>query len=197
MVKRSVNDAACYSYFTAFSIDGKEMARGMDYTSHSGSTVIDIEPSALEKLAIGEHQVTVYFKDGKASTKLTIKVKDDVEKPLLYHITYVLDGGVNAPGNPDSYVPGVGVASFGDATRQDATFEGWYSDQEFTNRVVAIPADCTGDVILFAKFTGEPRQLDQVPKTGDSSADLPLAAGLIAIVSAAGIVWTERKKRQQ
>lgn len=70
-----------------------------------------------------------------------------------YQITYELNDGTNASTNPTAYVYGTGVSSFASATKSGYTFNGWYSDASFTNRVTSIPADRTGNVVLYARFT--------------------------------------------
>ena len=72
-VKRSEADDTCFGHFTGVEIDGKALVSGTDYTAVSGSTVITLKASALQKLSAGSHTVTVKFDDGKASTGLTVK----------------------------------------------------------------------------------------------------------------------------
>ncbi|MBP3505803.1 MAG: InlB B-repeat-containing protein [Lachnospiraceae bacterium] len=72
--------------------------------------------------------------------------------PNTYGITYELNGG-SVTGNPSSYTYGVGVESFADASKTGYTFEGWYSDANFTTQVTAIPVTQMGAVNLYAKFT--------------------------------------------
>lgn len=73
-VKRSEDDANCFTtYFDhVVEIDGTALAAS-DYEAKSGSTVITIKVAALQKLSTGNHTVTVKFKDGEASTGLTVK----------------------------------------------------------------------------------------------------------------------------
>ena len=73
-VKRSEDDANCFTtYFDhVVEIDGTVLAAS-DYEAKSGSTVITIKAAALQKLSTGNHTVTVKFKDGEASTGLTVK----------------------------------------------------------------------------------------------------------------------------
>ena len=71
-VKRSEDDASCFSHFTGVEIDGKELTKDTDYTAVSGSTVVTLKTAALRKLSTGDHTVTVNFDDGKAETKLTV-----------------------------------------------------------------------------------------------------------------------------
>ena len=65
----------------------------------------------------------------------------------------MLDGGSNGEGNPDSYTEGTGVPSFSDASKPGYSFDGWFSDAAFTNKVTSISPEQTGEVTLYAKFT--------------------------------------------
>lgn len=68
-------------------------------------------------------------------------------------INYVLNGGTNAESNPDSYYEGKTEVILADAEKKGCTFEGWYSDADFTTRVTSIPTTQRGPVVLYAKFT--------------------------------------------
>lgn len=73
----------------------------------------------------------------------------EVEK---YTITYVLDGGTNSENNPAEYYSGEGVAEFAPATKVGYTFDGWYFDEEFDQKITMIPTSYTQNVTLYAKF---------------------------------------------
>ena len=68
-------------------------------------------------------------------------------------INYVLNGGTNAKSNPASYYEGKTEVILADAEKEGCTFEGWYSDADFTTRVTSIPTTQRGPVVLYAKFT--------------------------------------------
>ena len=68
-------------------------------------------------------------------------------------IIYVLNGGTNAESNPDSYYEGKTEVILADPEKEGYTFEGWYSDAEFTTRVTSIHITQVGPVKLYAKFT--------------------------------------------
>ena len=68
-----------------------------------------------------------------------------------YEINYVLDGGTNSPLNPEHYNVSQSI-TLKDATKEGYTFEGWYSDAEFTQEVSSIKYT-TGEYTLYAKFT--------------------------------------------
>ncbi len=74
-----------------------------------------------------------------------------VKIPVTRNITYVLDGGVNSTSNPLTYVEG-SVFTFFSATKEGYTFEGWYEESSFTNKVTEISVRQTGDITLYAKF---------------------------------------------
>ena len=76
-----------------------------------------------------------------------------VSKYTRSTITYVLNGGTNAESNPDSYNEGKTEVILADAEKEGCTFEGWYSDADFTTRVTSIPTTQRGPVVLYAKFT--------------------------------------------
>ncbi len=74
--------------------------------------------------------------------KWTVKAKQ-------YKITYELNGGTQASGNPAYYTEGVG-ATIKDATRTNYDFLGWYMDGV---KVSKISATQTGEVTLVAKWS--------------------------------------------
>ncbi len=65
-------------------------------------------------------------------------------------ITYVLDGGDNDVRNIGGYREG-DVFTFFDATKPGYSFDGWYLDEKFTNRVYNLTGR-TGDFTLYAKW---------------------------------------------
>ena len=70
-----------------------------------------------------------------------------------YNITYNLNNGTNAPGNPSSYTYGTAV-TLADPTRTGYTFGGWFTNSDFSgDAVTEIPADATGDKAFYAKWT--------------------------------------------
>ena len=70
-----------------------------------------------------------------------------------YNITYNLNNGTNAPGNPSRYTYGTAV-TLADPTRTGYTFGGWFTNSDCTgDAVTGIPADATGDKAFYAKWT--------------------------------------------
>ncbi|MBQ7170722.1 MAG: hypothetical protein IJR89_00435, partial [Clostridia bacterium] len=48
------------------------LTKDVDYTVKKGSTIVTLLPATLEKLAVGEHTVTVLFDNGEVGTALTV-----------------------------------------------------------------------------------------------------------------------------
>lgn len=72
-VKRSADDGKCIDHFTGAEIDGASLVSGADYTAAPGSTVLTLKASALEKLSVGSHTVTVKFDDGECRAAFTVE----------------------------------------------------------------------------------------------------------------------------
>lgn len=71
-----------------------------------------------------------------------------------FKIIYVLNNGTQNSANPNSYNRGNDEIPLHDPTRTGYTFDGWYTDAEFTNKIAAISANSTGDITLYAKWKG-------------------------------------------
>jgi len=60
---------------------------------------------------------------------------------------------MNATSNPNTYTYNTGVSSFADPSKTGYTFNNWYDDASFTNKVTDISTTQTGDITLYAKYT--------------------------------------------
>lgn len=70
-----------------------------------------------------------------------------------YNITYNLNNGTNASGNPSRYTYGTAV-TLAAPTRTGYTFGGWFTDSDFSgDAVTKIPADATEAKMFYAKWT--------------------------------------------
>ena len=70
-----------------------------------------------------------------------------------YTITYELDGGTNAPENPESYNVETETITLKDPLKPGYTFAGWYSADN--SPVTKIPQGSTGNITLYAKWVKE------------------------------------------
>ena len=80
----------------------------------------------------------------------------------VYAVTYNLDGGTNAAGNPATFKRSNLPITLLDATKDSEYFAGWYLDAEFTKRVTKIDAGSLKDIELWARFSQSPLVFDLV-----------------------------------
>lgn len=71
-VNRNANDNLTYGLFTGVKVDG-ELIDASNYTAASGSLKLSLDARYLEKLRIGDHKITVTFRDGDAEAMFTVK----------------------------------------------------------------------------------------------------------------------------
>ena len=142
-------------------------------TAEKGDLASDVSPATLEVTydkAYGDLPTTTpntgyelegWYFDTQLTNKVSatdiVKIEDDANiyakhVPIVYPITYNLDGGVNDPANPATYTI-LDAVSFEPATKEGYTFDGWFSESAFTNAVTEIALGSTGAVTLYAKFT--------------------------------------------
>ena len=72
VLKRNLNDEKTFGLFDHIEVDGTALAAS-DFTAVSGSLDATLKTSYLETLSAGAHDVKIFFEDGVAETKLTIK----------------------------------------------------------------------------------------------------------------------------
>lgn len=72
----------------------------------------------------------------------------------LHNISYVLNGGTNAVGNPTTYETGEGTTAISPATKYGFEFNGWYTNSGFNGDAVTEISNLnTENITLYAKFT--------------------------------------------
>ena len=73
--------------------------------------------------------------------------------PVVYKITYILNGGVNDGSNPETYTYESETTTLQPATKLGYEFIGWFKDAEFTSAVQEeIVKGSYGDIELYANF---------------------------------------------
>ncbi|MDE7264128.1 MAG: InlB B-repeat-containing protein [Anaeroplasmataceae bacterium] len=81
---------------------------------------------------------------------------DPVYEPIIYTISYVLNGGQLETKNPTTYTTVTDNIILNNPTKEYYTFVGWYDNAEFLgNPIERINRGSFGDVTLYAKFIGE------------------------------------------
>ncbi|MBQ2117230.1 MAG: InlB B-repeat-containing protein, partial [Lachnospiraceae bacterium] len=93
-------------------------------------------------------------------TENYINVRQDetvtaVFTPIEYNITYELDGGTNAAGNPSKYTIETDDITLASPTKDEMIFDGWYHDSSFATKVDIISKGSYGNITLYAKWTAE------------------------------------------
>ena len=101
------------------------------------------------------------FESNNPNNVLTVNVQEgNFETVKVYYkrnnytVKYVLNGGVNAEGNPTSY-------RFGDTLelktpqKEGYIFKGWFTDAECTSPISAISPSTYGNLVLYAGFIDE------------------------------------------
>ena len=112
----------------------------------------------IDALSAGETDIIVRSKDRAevvAVCKLIVKgnssdIPDD--KPEIYTITYELNGGTNASGNPTTYSEETATIILQNPTRKGYKFVGWYSDSNFKTKVTQIEKGSRGNKVFYAKW---------------------------------------------
>ncbi len=73
------------------------------------------------------------------------------EEIIEYNISYILNGG-NELENPITKYTKLDEVTLPIPTKDNSTFEGWYTEPEFINKVIKIEIGTTGDKIYYAKW---------------------------------------------
>ena len=72
--------------------------------------------------------------------------------PTVYKITYILDGGTIPYNAPRQYTIETETFDLPAPQRDYYSFEGWYTEDTFVNRVAQVSQGSTGNVTLYAKW---------------------------------------------
>ena len=71
---------------------------------------------------------------------------------VQFEIHYVLNGGENSELNPSGYTKGDSAIVLADPQKENDEFEGWYLDEDFTQKIDTIKTEHYGDWTLYAKW---------------------------------------------
>ncbi len=136
-------------------------APGFDYVTGHGGYTLNAEgdyAKATYTVAEGKYMVYAFNPSNAGVGDWYVGVAqasgsgggDDTEQ-TTYTIQYENVDGANNP-NASTYVEGVGLTLV-DATKSGYTFDGWYKESSFTNKVTSISTTDTGNKTLYAKWT--------------------------------------------
>ena len=108
-------------------------------------------------------------------------------------ITYELNGGTNNPKNPTHYKKGEEKELY-PAEKNGITFEGWYLESSYTNKIDKITKEMDGDITLYAKWPE--KSTVEVPITAAFiSKILVIIGALLVSISSLVIYLTTRNKK--
>lgn len=149
---------------------------GGTHSNPTSYTIEDLDFTLQDAVKSG-YRFAGWYTDS-ACTKPISEIKTDVCANIsvyakwerIYTITYELNGGVNDPSNPATYVK-ADVITLGDPTKEGYTFAGWYTDGAFANQISEIK-DRSGNLTLYAKWTETPKKITYVWNGGNAAADL-------------------------
>lgn len=106
----------------------------------------------------------------KQLTRITEDViVNAVITPTVYEITYILDGGTIPYNAPRQYTIETETFELPVPQRDYYSFEGWYTEDTFVNRVAQIPQGSTGNVTLYAKWQQTSTKGVQYEQSSDGS----------------------------
>ena len=156
--------------------DGKEwMNREVNLddqgTAETEVTFMPSNTGNYEVVAIYPGELS-YAASYSPAEKLNVNTYDPDE--TYYHINYEMNGGVNNPSNPKVFTPQSGIRTLYDPAKEEETFEGWYLDAAFTQRVTELDSSLySSDVTLYAKWTPVVYHIDYELNRGDNSEENP------------------------
>ncbi len=106
-------------------------------------TIPDVVPVEHYDVAWEEKQLTRVTEDVIVNAVIT---------PTVYKITYILDGGTNPYNAPRQYTIETETFDLPVPQRDYYSFEGWYTEDSFVNKIEQISQGSTGNVTLYAKW---------------------------------------------
>ena len=143
-------------YTISYNLNGGTNASDNPKTYKATDETIELKPATRD-----DYTFEGWYSNEALTTEVTEIVKGSTGNvtlyakwaPITYTITYVLNGGTNASGNPADYTVETETITLAAASRDGYVFEGWYSDEELTTKVTAITKGTTGNIKLYAKWT--------------------------------------------
>ena len=106
-------------------------------------TIPDVVPVEHYDVAWEEKQLTRVTEDVIVNAVIT---------PTVYKITYILDGGTIPYNAPRQYTIETETFELPVPQRDYYSFEGWYTEDTFVNRVAQVSQGSAGNVTLYAKW---------------------------------------------
>ncbi len=141
-----------------------ELNGGTNDVSNPTKYTIETETLALNNATKTGYDFLGWYEDSQFASAV-----DSIEKgstgditlyakfnPTVYHINYELDGGTNNAANPATYTIESNEITLLAPTKRGYTFNGWYSDSDYSTAFTKIAAHSTADITVYAKWTALP-----------------------------------------
>ncbi len=121
---------------------------------------VETETITLNAAAKSGYIFDGWYKEDSFATKVTEIAKGSSGNITLYAkwnletytITYELNGGTNADGNPESYNVETETITLKEAAKNGYSFGGWYREDSFATKATEIAKGSTGNITLYAKW---------------------------------------------
>jgi len=155
------NNSTLYSQWTTVTYDiTYNLNSGTNHSSNPATYKIDtatitlLDPTKTGYTFGGWYSETEFTNE---ITEITIGSTGDVTlyaqwTTVTYDITYNLDGGSNNGSNPATYTIITATITLLNPTKTGYTFEDWYSEIGFTNKITRITTGSIGNETLYAKW---------------------------------------------
>ena len=108
-------------------------------------------PTATQVPTITQAPIATQIPTVTLTPVITKKPVVPTNVPESYKINYILNKGKNNQSNPSNYT--TKNIKLKAPNRKGYTFEGWYTDKNFTNSIKTIKADAKQDITIYAKWT--------------------------------------------
>jgi len=160
IVLGSTGDLGLYAKFTPISYTITYNLDGGSNGANPETYTVETETITLAGASKNGYTFGGWYSDASFGTQvesIVLGSTGDLElfakfTPITYTITYNLDNGTNGT-NPDTYTVETETITLADASKDNYTFGGWYSNASFGTKVESIVIGSTGNLELFAKFT--------------------------------------------
>ena len=203
------DNAVCDSCGEKFE-DGIDVIKTYTITYMDGETELELTPASYkntdtENLELptapqkAHYEFAGWFKNAElteAANTIDVSANENLVfyasyVPVTYVITYSLDGGTNAEGNPATVTVEDLPLTLAAATKDGYDFAGWYTDYTCTTAITEINADNVGNITVYAKWEKVriPRTVTYLDPEGNelykdtfyvSTEDQPLREGIVA-----------------
>ncbi len=144
----SKNTSSTVSSLT-LTVSGNDVGAGLHSSPYSWTSANSGFSTTSTKTVTSNGTYTAWVKDraGRVSS-CSINVSN---VQAYYNINYFYNGGTNN-GCASQYTAGQ-TTSLCTPTKPNYSFDGWYTDSSFNNRITSIPSSQKGDINLYAKWT--------------------------------------------